>query len=141
MIKRPLVSEKSMAQAKNGLYTFEITLDANKNELTKLIEKKFSVDVVSIKTITIKGKKKTQRRVRRSYFTPDVKKALVQVKSGQKIALFETINEQPEEEVEVRTVEGEKVATVKEKKSFLKGTKVKIERDGEEKNDQKKGDK
>lgn len=137
MIKRPLVSEKSMAQAKSGLYTFEITADANKNELTKLIEKKFSVNVVSIKTVTIKGKKKTQRRVRKSYFTPDVKKALVQVKEGQKIALFESVSQQPEEDVEVRTVEGEKVATVKEKKSLLKGTKVKIERTS----DDKKGDK
>lgn len=59
------------------------------------------------------------------------KKALVKIKPGQKIALFEAAPE--EKEVKVTTVEGEQVATIKEKKSLLKGTKVKIEKETKKK--------
>jgi hypothetical protein len=54
---------------------------------------------------------------------------LVQLKNGQTIGYFEATTPESEEEVVVTTAEGEPITTVKEKKSLLKGTKVKIEKD------------
>lgn len=132
MIKRPLISEKSMGLSKMGVYTFLVSDGVNKHEIAKLIAEKFSVDVVSVKTITIKGKTKVQRSRKGYYQTEGIKKAVVTVKKGQKITLFETANNKEEEEVRIRTAEGEDITTIKEKKSLLKGTKVKVEKIKEE---------
>lgn len=123
VLKRPVISEKSMKQAGIGLYTFIVDKKATKPEIAKAVENKFSVDVTSVKTVTFKSETKMQRG-RRGYFTVSgFKKAMVNLKNGQKIALFET--ETPKEEV--------KEPEVKEKKSVLKGTKVKIEKADEKK--------
>ncbi len=136
MIKRPLITEKTMMLAKNGLYTFEVFAEATKIEIAKLIKSKFSVDVTGVKIVNTKSKRKMQR-TRKGYFqTSPFKKAMVQVKKGQKIALFETASDEEsssakatgDKEVTVTTGEGEKVAMIKEKKSLLKGTKVRIEK-------------
>lgn len=128
VILRPLINEKSMGLTKIGLYTFEVAKGATKEEIAKIVADKFKVKVISVKTLNKTGKIKMQR-TRRGYFKqPDFKKAVVKVKKGDKIALFEQVNAPAEEEVEVRTAEGEALTTVKEKKSLLKGTKVKIEK-------------
>jgi large subunit ribosomal protein L23 len=127
MLKAPRITEKSFALAKDGLYTFVVSDSMTKPQILKLITSKFNVDVVSVKTINIKGKRRQQRSRKGSYTTVGYKKALVQVKKGQKIALFETAVA-PQEEVVVTSGEGEPIKTkVKETKS-LKGTKVKVER-------------
>lgn len=129
MLKRPVFSEKSMQLAKGGWYTFLVDKKARKPEITTALEKAFGINVVAIKTINFKSLTK-QQRSRRGYFTaPAFKKAVVQLKSGQKIGLFET------EKAEVETAE----SSVKEKKSLLKGTKVKIEKS--EKSEQKESEK
>lgn len=125
ILKRPLVTEKSMSLTKLGLYSFEVSRDASKEAIAKLVAGKFKVKVLSVKTINIKGKLKSQRS-KRGYFTlPPIKKALVQIAKGQKIALFETASKG--EEVKVTTAEDK--PEVKEKKNILKGTKVKIEKE------------
>lgn len=129
VILRPLINEKSMGLIKGGFYTFEIGSNVTKQQIEKVVKAKFSVDVISVKTINLPKKRKMQRS-RKGYFsTSGMRKAIVQLKKGQKIALFES--SQPEEEAEVKTAEGEPVTKVKEKKSLLKGTKVKIEKKGE----------
>ena len=132
MIKRPYISEKSMGLTKMGLYTFEVDRKATKEQIAKLVAEMFKVDVETVKTINIKGKTKLQRSRKGYYVTNPIKKALVQVKKGQKIALFENIGEEEKEEVTVTTAEGEPV-TIKEKKNMLKGTKVKIEKETKKK--------
>ena len=148
IILRPLVNEKSMNLTQGGLYTFEVVKSATKAEIEKIVKEKFKVDVLDVKTINQKGKKKLQRGRRGYYVTGAVKKAIVRLKSGQKIALFEQAVAEPEEEVTVTTAEGESIAKVKEKKSLLGRTKVKIEKDSKETERQsekevenKKGDK
>lgn len=122
IIKRPIITERSMKLAGLGFYTFEVEMLANKRDIAHLIAKKFNVEVVAVKTVNTKGKVKSQRTRRGHYTTPATKKAVVEVKKGQKIALFESILNP--KEVTVTTGEPE----VKEKKSLLKGTKVKIEK-------------
>jgi large subunit ribosomal protein L23 len=131
VILKPLINEKSMSLAKGDFYTFLVDLAADKNQVAKIIREKFGVNVLSVKTITLQPKVKNQRSRKGSYMTAKIKKAIVQVGKGQRIALFEEATKEPEEEVEVRTAEGESMGTVKEKKSLLSGTKVKIEKNTE----------
>lgn len=88
-IIKPIISEKSMAQAANGRYTFQVDRLLNKYQIKNLIETAFQVKVVSVKTVKISGKRKRVGRLRREIKKPDLKKALVELKSGQKIDLFE----------------------------------------------------
>ena len=123
IIKRPIITEKSMKLAEKGLYTFEVDKDSTKDIIAKIVASKFNVKVSKVKTINIKGETKSQRRVRKFYKTTGFKKAIVQVGKGQKIAIFET----PKEEVVVTTAEGEPIK-LKEKKDLLGRTKIKVEK-------------
>lgn len=130
IILRPLINEKSMLLTKDGLYTFEVAKQSSKEQIKKAVSSKFGVDVLAVNTITISGKKKMQRARRRFYLEPSIKKAVVQVKKGQKIAIFEKAGQEEEQEtqeVEVKTAEGEVIAKTKEKKSLFGRTKVKVE--------------
>lgn len=124
VLKRPIITEKSMKLAGQHLYTFEVDKNATKAAIAKEVTDKFNVKVLSVKTINIKGETKSQKRVRKFYRTSGYKKALVQVGRLQKIALFETPKE---EEVTVTTAEGEPIK-LKEKKDILGRTKVKVEK-------------
>lgn len=124
VIKRPIISEKSMRLASGHLYTFEVDKNATKPQIAKAVVDKFNVKVLKVKVINVKGESKSQRRVRKSYKTAGFKKAIVQVGKGQKIAIFETPKE---EEVKVTTAEGEPII-LKEKKDILGRTKVRVEK-------------
>lgn len=89
IIKKPLKTEKSMALAAKGVFTFLVDLNAAKNDIRKAIEKEFNVHVVSVKTIVTKGKVKNAGRKRRKIKNSDQKKALIKLKAGEKIDLFE----------------------------------------------------
>ena len=90
VLKRPVITEKSMKLAQSGLYTFEIGKDATKPMVAKEVAKRFNVKVLEVKVVNVKGKTRQQKRVRKVYNLPGFKKALVQVKKGEKIAIFET---------------------------------------------------
>jgi len=123
IIKKPIISEKSMKLAKEGLYTFLVDKFARKPAIKKAVEAQFDVKVESVKTVNIKGRSKMQKSRKGWYATGKAKKAYVVLKKGHKIGLFEA-------KAEVATGE-EETGQVKEKKSLLKGTKVKIEKKGE----------
>lgn len=89
IIKKPHITEKSMAAVKQGKFTFIVAKDANKDEIRRSIENQFKVNVLSIVTTVQKGKTKRvgAKRVEKT-LTP-VKKAIVTLKSGQKIDMFD----------------------------------------------------
>jgi large subunit ribosomal protein L23 len=87
VVKRPLVTEKNMARAENrGIYTFEVDRGANKVQIRKAIEKIFKVSVVDVRTSIRKG---LERRIgwHKSH-APDLKKAIVTLKKGDKIDIL-----------------------------------------------------
>lgn len=128
ILKKAIVSEKAMKQAGQNLYTFLVNSKARKPEIARAVKEKFGVEVIGVKTANFKEESKMQRTRRRYFSIAGYKKAVVALKAGQKIAIFET---------EVATEpEVEKKQEVKEKKSLLKNTKVKIEKTV--KKDQKK---
>ncbi|MBM4399036.1 MAG: 50S ribosomal protein L23 [Candidatus Cloacimonetes bacterium] len=88
IIISPLVTEKSGHQmATYNSYTFKVSMNANKVEIKKAIERIFSVRVLSVNTITMMGKPKKLGKY--SGKRPDWKKAIVTLKPGDKIAEFE----------------------------------------------------
>lgn len=127
ILKRPIITEKSMRLAQGGLYTFEVDKNATKPAVAKMVAEKFSVKVLKVRMINIKGKVKSQRRVRKLYQLPGFKKAIVQVKKGEKIALFETPKEEAPPAGGVTTAEGEPIK-LREKKDLLGRTKVRVEK-------------
>ena len=94
IVIKPVITEKSLRLANvDNTYTFVVQTTANKDQIKESIQKLFKVDVSSIRTVVNqKGKKRTGKR-RLSVVTGKVKKALVTLKSGQTIDLFD-ISEQ-----------------------------------------------
>lgn len=89
VIISPLITEKSMKDAGLGKFSFRVAKSANKNEIKKEVEKRFSVNVTHISTNILKGKKIRVGARRAEKEISDTKKAIVSVKKGQKIGLFE----------------------------------------------------
>ncbi|PIU03237.1 50S ribosomal protein L23 [Candidatus Shapirobacteria bacterium CG08_land_8_20_14_0_20_39_18] len=87
LIKRPLITEKLM---NSGLYAFAVDIKASKKEITKAIKEVFGVDTVSIRTVIVKGKTKKSWKTRKSLPAAPWKKAILRLRSGQKIEMFET---------------------------------------------------
>jgi large subunit ribosomal protein L23 len=93
IIKRPILTEKITALQDRRQYAFEVDGGANKIEIAHAIEKRFKVTVLNVRTMVIKGKKKTQltRGGRFQGRTPLWKKALVTLKEGDKIDYLENV--------------------------------------------------
>ena len=74
-------------------YGFIVDHNANKIDIAKAIKKRFEVDVVAVNTIKYKGKTKTQftKRGRFTGKTPQFKKAIITLKEGQTLDLFEEV--------------------------------------------------
>lgn len=83
----PRISEKAIALAEQGVYVFDVPTSSNKIEVAKAVAAKFKVEVVAVNMMIAKGKVKTFKRIigRQN----DTKKALVRLKAGQSIKLFE----------------------------------------------------
>lgn len=88
IIEAPLITEKSMTATEHGKYTFRVAKTANKIEIAKAVEEVFNVKVDSVNTMTVKGKKKRIGRHPEGK-TADWKKAIVSLKPGNKIEIFE----------------------------------------------------
>lgn len=84
---RPIVTEKSTALMEQGKYTFRVPLAATKIQIRQAVEQIFRVKVQAVNTMRYEGKLKRMGRTqgRRS----DWKKAVVTLKPGEAIELFE----------------------------------------------------
>lgn len=88
-IVKPLISEKSFAEAKSDKYTFVVAKNATKTDIKNAIEKLFKVNVVNVYTSNIKGKKTRFTKYGKSVTDLSYKKARVRLSKGQKIDVFE----------------------------------------------------
>lgn len=87
IIIKPVITEKSMNLLADNKYTFVVDKRANKTEIKNAIEKIFDVRVEKVRTMIVKGKPKRMGRFEGR--TPNRKKAVVTLKPGHKIRLFE----------------------------------------------------
>jgi len=87
VIVEPVVSEKSYALMAEGKYTFRVHDRAHKTQISHAVEEIFKVDVVAVRTSRVRSKPK--RRGLHKGKTRGWKKAIVELKSGDQIELFE----------------------------------------------------
>ncbi|MGZ4173814.1 MAG: 50S ribosomal protein L23 [Solirubrobacteraceae bacterium] len=87
VIIRPVVSEKSFVLAEVGKYTFRVHERAHKTQIRQAIEELFDVKVVEVRTASVKSKPK--RRDNTAGRTRQWKKAIVQVREGDTIPIFQ----------------------------------------------------
>ena len=87
-IVRPIVTEKSStAYQDRGEYTFEVHPEASKQAIRQAIEQLFGVKVTGVWTSNARGK--TRRVGKTSGRRPNWKKAIVKLREGDSIAIFE----------------------------------------------------
>jgi len=78
---KPIITEKSMKATAQNRYTFRVDRKTTKSQIKKAVEEKFKVNVVRVRTMNVKKKKRW-------------KKAIVEIKKGQKIEDFGGEHEQ-----------------------------------------------
>lgn len=90
VIKKPLITEKG-TKLKEQLNKVSLRVDkrANKIEIRRAVEVLFKTEVLEVKTMSVKGKK---RRLGRNVGKrPDWKKAIVTLAPGKTIEFFEGV--------------------------------------------------
>jgi len=85
IIKSLLQTEKSTKMLPENKYLFWVDRKANKIEIKKAVEYIYNVTVIKVNTEMARGKKRRVRYVEGK--TPDIKKAIVQLKQGDKIEI------------------------------------------------------
>ena len=83
----PVVSEKSYSLITDRKYTFKVHKDAHKTQVRQAVEQLFGVNVENVNIIRVQAKPK--RRGLTKGMRPGWKKAIVQVREGQSIEIFE----------------------------------------------------
>ncbi|MGH3008465.1 MAG: 50S ribosomal protein L23 [Gaiellaceae bacterium] len=83
----PVVSEKSYGQIVENRYTFKVHKDAHKTQIRQAVEQLFDVKVVAVNVVKVQAKPKRRGVIKGT--RPGWKKAIVEVKAGQKIDIFE----------------------------------------------------
>ena len=91
IILRPVITERSYAQADKNRYSFIVDRRARKTEIKKAIEDIFNVKVLDISTMIVKRKplRRPGRRGQTLGYTSEQKKAVVRLRVGDKIEVFE----------------------------------------------------
>lgn len=94
IVKKPVITEKTLKLASvNNVYTFEVAKTANKNQVKEAVEKIFSVKVVAVNTVMRSKKSKKTGKRRLQVTMPKTKKAMVTLKNGDSINLFDIAKE------------------------------------------------
>jgi len=87
VLLRPVISEKSYEQIAHNKYTFKVHQDAHKTQVRQAVEQLFDVSVVRVNIVKVQPKPK--RRGLHRGTRPGWKKAIVELKPGDSIEIFE----------------------------------------------------
>ncbi len=86
---KPIISEKATLGVSQGKYVFEVSSQANKVEIKKAINEVYGVEVIKVNIINNLGKK--VRFGRRTGRQKDTRKAIITLKKGETINIYEGI--------------------------------------------------
>ena len=84
---RPVVSEKSYNQITENRYTFRVHPDAHKTQVRQAVEELFEVKVVAVNIVKMPPKPKRRGMIKGT--KPGWKKAIVELKPGDTIEIFQ----------------------------------------------------
>lgn len=87
IIIKPVVTEKSVDLMQENKYCFRVAKDANKIKIKNAIEEIFKVTVINVNTVNVHGKMKRMGRTQGK--TASWKKAVVTLREGDSIEVFE----------------------------------------------------
>ena len=87
VLQAPIVSEKSYAMITERKYSFRVHPDAHKTQIRQAVEELFDVHVVDVRTLSVRSKPKRRGATRGR--TRTWKKAIVQVRAGESIPIFQ----------------------------------------------------
>ena len=88
IILKPLITEKALQDRENNKYHFWVGLNANKHQIKSAFQSLFSVPVLDVRTMIVKGKLKTDWKKRLSIQKPSRKKAIICIAKDQKIKIL-----------------------------------------------------
>jgi large subunit ribosomal protein L23 len=87
IILAPVMSEKSYEASTHGTYTFKVHPNSHKTQIRQAVEELFEVHVVDVRTIKVQAKPKRRGMFRGT--RPGWKKAVVQLRAGDTIEIFQ----------------------------------------------------
>lgn len=93
LVKRPIITEKSMTLAQGGWYEFAVVKNARKEAIAKEIGRLYNVQVRQVRTMRKTGKVHRVGKKMTVVQKPDWKKAIVRLAKGQRIPVFEVTEE------------------------------------------------
>ena len=88
VIRRPLVTEKSMANQQKSVYTFIVAPNATKPQIHAAVQKAFNVKVAEVRTVVVKGKVKRMKNMVLEGKRKNVKKAYVTLQEGYRLDII-----------------------------------------------------
>ena len=83
----PVVSEKSYNQVPERKYSFRVHPDAHKTQIRQAVEQLFEVHVTRVNVMQVQSKPKRRGMIKGR--RPGWKKAVVQIREGETIDIFE----------------------------------------------------
>lgn len=91
VLKSVVVTEKATGiNEKENKYTFKVVHDATKGQIKDAVEKLYSVKVLGVNVLKTRSKAKRSMVSRKDiYYTPTSKKAVVELKSGDKLKFYD----------------------------------------------------
>ncbi len=87
VIVAPVVSEKSYSLIEDRKYSFRVHANAHKTQIRQAVEELFGVHVENVNVVQVPSKPKQRRQIKGR--KPGWKKAIVQVRQGESIEIFE----------------------------------------------------
>ena len=91
LIRSPLLTEKATdLREHRGQICFKVDSRANKKQIAEAVEKIFDVKVVGVRTVNTKPKPRSLGK--HSGYKPGYKKAIISLKEGDTIDIFEKVN-------------------------------------------------
>ncbi len=92
VLRRPIITEKSMYQTRLNQYVFEVAPDATRTMVKDAIETLYDVDVVRVNIVNVPAKRGRRARSRRLLVRKSgYKKAIVTLAAGQTLPMFEGV--------------------------------------------------
>jgi large subunit ribosomal protein L23 len=83
----PVVSEKSYSLIEDRKYSFKVHKDAHKTQIRQAVEQLFGVKVLAVNIVQVPSKPKQRNYIKGR--RPGWKKAIVQLREGDTIEIFE----------------------------------------------------
>jgi len=106
---KPRMSEKTYAQSQDGVFVFDVDMDANKHQIAAAVASTYDVTVTKVNIVVAKGKVKRRYSKLRKYETgkrSNVKKAYVTLKEGDSIPIFAAVEEAEQKEAKAAKKKG-----------------------------------